>query len=81
MLKLSKSDYFVVSIHREENVDNQTNFINLLDSLNKIAENFKKRLIVSTHPRTKKKLSSIDHIYFPLNVGLRFSIKACMPSF
>tara|TARA_Y100000816_G_C26064500_1_gene559342 strand:- start:293 stop:1408 length:1116 start_codon:yes stop_codon:yes gene_type:complete len=60
MLKLNKEDYFVVSIHREENVDNETNFTNLLDSLNEIAKKFKKRLIVSTHPRTKKKLSSLN---------------------
>ncbi len=55
-LKLAKNDYFLVSIHREENVDYEGNFTALLDSLNGIAEHFGKRIIVSTHPRTRKKL-------------------------
>lgn len=57
--KLKKGDYFVVSIHREENVDNEENFGNLLRSLNALADTFGKRVIVSTHPRTRKKMEQI----------------------
>ncbi len=55
-LELENKDYFVVSIHREENVDYQSNFNNLLLSLNEIEKKYNKRVIVSTHPRTRLKL-------------------------
>ena len=57
--KLDKNGYFLVSIHREENVESVENFENLRESLNEIVKEFKKRIIVSTHPRTKKKLGEI----------------------
>ena len=57
-LKVTKGEYFVLSAHREENIDCQRNFTDLLDSLNKIARNFKTKVIVSTHPRTRKRLES-----------------------
>lgn len=57
--KLTKGSYFIVSVHREENVDSEINFNNLLESLNAISEKYKKKIIVSTHPRTRKKLKSI----------------------
>jgi UDP-N-acetylglucosamine 2-epimerase (non-hydrolysing) len=55
-MNLNEKDYFIVSAHREENIDDNLNFLNFLDSLNAIALEFKKPVIVSTHPRTRKKL-------------------------
>lgn len=55
-LHLNKNDYFLLSLHREENLDSEKNFHALLNILNKVAERYKKRMIVSTHPRTRKKL-------------------------
>lgn len=55
-LNLQNKDYFVVSIHREENVDIDIKFITLVESLNKVAEKYNKKIIFSTHPRTKKKI-------------------------
>jgi UDP-N-acetylglucosamine 2-epimerase (non-hydrolysing) len=59
---LQKSGYFIVSTHREENVDSEKNFTDLLDSLNAIVDKFQKKIIVSTHPRTRKKLEAIEFI-------------------
>jgi len=56
---LTAGKYFIVSTHREENVDSETNFNNLLDSLNAITEKYGEKVIVSTHPRTRKKLEVI----------------------
>ena len=60
--KIKKNSYFIVSCHREENVDYKENLISFLDSLNKIAETFKLPIIVSTHPRTKMRISKLKNI-------------------
>jgi UDP-N-acetylglucosamine 2-epimerase (non-hydrolysing) len=59
-LELEKNKFFIVSSHREENVDSEENFNDLLDSLNAIADKYNYPVIVSTHPRTKIKLESLN---------------------
>jgi UDP-N-acetyl-L-fucosamine synthase len=59
-LKLQPQKYFVVSVHREENVDNPENLKTILDILNTIAESYKYPVIVSTHPRTRKRIESLN---------------------
>ena len=55
-LKVEPQKYFLVSTHREENVDSEINFKDLLETLKCIAKQYNKPLIVSTHPRTRKRL-------------------------
>ena len=59
-LKLDRKKYFLVSCHREENIDNQFYLNNILTSLNKISEIYKNKIIFSTHPRTRNKLKKIN---------------------
>lgn len=57
-LNLEKGKYFVVSSHREENINNPDNFNGFIESLNQIAEKYKYPIIVSTHPRTRNMIES-----------------------
>lgn len=59
-LNIEKGKFFIVSAHREENIDSEENFNNLLDSLNAIAEKYQLPVIVSTHPRTRIKLEGLN---------------------
>jgi UDP-N-acetylglucosamine 2-epimerase (non-hydrolysing) len=60
--KVKKAEFFIVSSHREENVDYKENLISFLDSLNGIAQKYNLPIIVSTHPRTKARIEKISNI-------------------
>jgi UDP-N-acetylglucosamine 2-epimerase (non-hydrolysing) len=60
--KLKPGEYFLLSTHREENVDNEENFGNLLESIKAITNKYDKKVIISTHPRTRKRLESIGYV-------------------
>ena len=63
--------YIVMSIHREENVDSPKNFTDLLDSIEALTQKYTMPIIISTHPRTRKKLEEIG--YKDKNPLIRFS--------
>ena len=57
-LNLEKGKFFVVSSHREENINSEKNFMGLIESLNAIADQYKMPIIVSTHPRTRNMIDA-----------------------
>jgi UDP-N-acetyl-L-fucosamine synthase len=69
-LGLKKRKYFLVSAHREENVDNKANLSKIIASLEEIHKEFGFPVIVSTHPRTKKRLETLGKV--KVSDGIRF---------
>lgn len=65
-LALEPGSYYVVSSHREENVDSESNLGKLVDSLNHLASTRHKRIVVSTHPRTRSRLDALGLSLDPL---------------
>ena len=86
-LDLKPHNFFLVSVHREENVDSLKNMIDLMQTLNLLAENYDLPVIVSTHPRTQNRLNTLDlgklnpHIRFLKPFGFFDYIKLQMESF
>jgi len=71
-LNLEIGKYFIVSVHREENVDNPENLKKIMTILDQLAEVFKLPVIISTHPRTRKRLEAIDSSLITNNSLLKF---------
>lgn len=65
-LDLQEDNYFVVSSHREENVDNPKKLENLVEIINYLAENFSMPVIFSIHPRTRNRLDALNHKFHEL---------------
>lgn len=61
-LDLKARGYFIASLHREENVDNSARLQSLVGSLNAIVEKYDMQMIVSAHPRTRKRLEALGHL-------------------
>lgn len=68
-LSLKEGQFFVVSAHREENVDSDKNFMKLVNVLNTVAAHYNLPVIVSTHPRTQKRVDAMGVTFHP-NVQL-----------
>lgn len=65
-LALKEGQYFVVSAHREENINSEANFSDMVDSLNAVAENYHMPIVISTHPRTGNMISAKGISFHPL---------------
>lgn len=57
---LEANKFFIVSAHREENVDSAVNLLDMVETLNALAEQYRYPVIVSTHPRTQKRLDALE---------------------
>ncbi len=71
-LKIKKGEYFLASLHREENVDKKTSLQKLMQALEEVAKKYKKPVFLSTHPRTKKNLEKYK-------IKINQQIKLCQP--
>jgi len=60
-LKIQKRQYFLISFHREENINNNKNFSSFIEIINNLASTFGLPIIISTHPRTQRKINESDH--------------------
>lgn len=65
-LGVQKGKYILLSAHREENIDNETNFISLMDAINVMAETYQMPVIYSMHPRSKKHIEARNFQFHPL---------------
>ena len=65
-LGLKEHQYFIVSAHREENINSDQNFLDLVGMLNAVAEKYQYPVIVSTHPRTRKRIEELNIEFHPL---------------
>lgn len=65
-LGLKEQQYFIVSAHREENINSDQNFLDLVAMLNAVAEKYQFPVIVSTHPRTRKRIEQLNIEFHPL---------------
>ena len=70
-LSLEKNKYILVSAHREENIDNEENFLSLMNGINEIAEEYKMPVIYSTHPRSKNIIEKRGFLFHPLVKSLK----------
>lgn len=70
-LGLEKGKYLIVSAHREENIDIEENFMELMNSINVIAEKYQVPVIYSTHPRSKKWIEKRNFVFHPLVKNLK----------
>lgn len=65
-LMLKQEQYMIVSAHREENIDNEDNFLDLMNAINRIAEKYQIPIIYSTHPRSLKYIENRKFQFHPL---------------
>ena len=70
-LQLEKNRYILLSAHREENIDNEENFMSLMNAVNNIAEKYQMPVIYSTHPRSQKYIDKRDFKFHPLVQNLK----------